>query len=47
MMIFGATLYSQDIPENKYAGLGFLMLGFSVVLLGFGLLAFVMKRRDW
>jgi cytochrome c biogenesis protein ResB len=48
-MLGGLALFSNGPGDgvSQEAGGKFMMLGFAIVLMGFWLVAYVAKRKDW
>lgn len=47
IMLFGLALFSRGDGLSQEAGAKFMMLGFAVMILGFWLIGYVAKRKDW
>lgn len=47
MSFFGFLMMLSQSSETQTAGGTFLLLGIAVIFIGIGLLAYVVRRKDW
>lgn len=47
MSFLGFLMMLSQSSESQSAGGTFLLLGIAVIMIGVGLLAYVLKRKDW